>query len=170
MSRDQNQKLHGQQNAQGSRVSGSGYQSYKVQAEQYNNYISNEEVKMAPGSSQVKKRNMVQQSSHSHNVNSSASAQGVNAPVVAQHPHGQQAQSQAVLDKREDIDSDGSDFEEPPDQRAILHVLQNLPGISATDSRSYRIEALRVHLENQLGDQAFIEAYRHLVVSDLVDI
>jgi len=63
-------------------------------------------------------------------------------------------------------DSDGSeDFEEPPDQRAILHVLSNLPGISATDSRSYRIEALRVHLENQLGDQAFINAYRHLVVS-----
>ena len=46
-----------------------------------------------------------------------------------------------------------------------MHVLSNLPGISATDSRSYRIEALRVHLENQLGDQAFIEAYRHLVVS-----
>ena len=63
------------------------------------------------------------------------------------------------------MDSDASeDFEEPPDQRAILHVLSNLPGISATDSRSYRIEALRVHLENQLGDQAFIEAYRHLVV------
>ena len=81
------------------------------------------------------------------------------------HPHGQQvSQSQALLDKAADIDSDGSeDFEEPPDQRAILHVLSNLPGISATDSRSYRIEALRVHLENQLGDQAFIEAYRHLV-------
>ena len=84
---------------------------------------------------------------------------------VASHPHGQQvSQSQALLDKAADIDSDGSeDFEEPPDQRAILHVLSNLPGISATDSRSYRIEALRVHLENQLGDQAFIEAYRHLV-------
>ena len=75
-------------------------------------------------------------------------------------------QSQALLDKAADIDSEGSeDFEEPPDQRAILHVLSTLPGISATDSRSYRIEALRVHLENQLGDQAFIEAYRHLVVS-----
>lgn len=47
-----------------------------------------------------------------------------------------------------------------------MHVLSNLPGISATDSRSYRIEALRVHLENQIGDQAFIDAYRHLVVSE----
>ena len=46
--------------------------------------------------------------------------------------------------------------------------MSNLPGISATDSRSYRIEALRVHLENQLGDQAFIEAYRHLVVSLII--
>ena len=100
---------------------------------------------MGPGSSQIKKRNVVQQSSHSHNVNQSASAQGVNAPVVPQH----QVQSQAILDKAADIDSDGSeDFEEPPDQRAVLHVLSNLPGISATDSRSYRIEALRVHLEN----------------------
>ena len=60
------------------------------------------------------------------------------------------------------MDSD-SDFEEPPDQRAILTILSNLPGITASDSRSYRIEALRVHLENQLGDQPFIAAYRHLV-------
>ena len=61
---------------------------------------------------------------------------------------GHQVQSQALLDKAADIDSDDEDFEEPPDQRAILHVLSTLPGISASDSRSYRIEALRVHLEN----------------------
>lgn len=60
------------------------------------------------------------------------------------------------------MDSDDSDFEEPPEERAILHVLSTLPGITATDSRSYRIEALRVHLENQLGDAAFIQAYRYL--------
>ena len=46
------------------------------------------------------------------------------------------------------IQSDDSDFEEPPEQRAILKSLANIPGISATDSMSYRIEALRVHLEN----------------------
>jgi NIMA (never in mitosis gene a)-related kinase len=41
--------------------------------------------------------------------------------------------------------------------------LQNLPGVSATDSMGYRIEALRVYLENQLGDIPFIAAYKHLV-------
>ena len=47
-------------------MSGAGYQSYKAQAEQYNNYISNEEVKAGhPG---LKKRNVIQQSSHSANV------------------------------------------------------------------------------------------------------
>ena len=101
------------------------------------------------GSSQVKKRNVVQQSSHSAHVGSSASVNGVQAVGGQQ----QQVQSQAQLDKAADIASDESeDFEEPEDQRAILHVLSNLPGISSTDSRSYRIEALRVHLENQLGD------------------
>ena len=54
------------------------------------------------------------------------------------------------------IQSDDSDFEEPPEQRAILKSLANIPGISATDSMSYRIEALRVHLENQMGDVLFI--------------
>ena len=57
MNRDQNaSKLL----AQGSR-SGQGYQQYKVQADSYNNFISNEEVKMgAPGSSsQIKKRNVI---------------------------------------------------------------------------------------------------------------
>lgn len=95
---------------------------------------------------------MVQQSSHSHNVGQSiSSVDGVGGQISAQ----QQAHSQALLNKAgaNGNESDGSeDFEEPPDQRAILHVLSNLPGISATDSRSYRIEALRVHLENQLGD------------------
>ena len=30
---------------------------------------------------------------------------------------------------------------------------------------SYRIEALRVHIENQMGDVLFIQAYKHLTVS-----
>lgn len=81
--------------------------------------------------------------------------------AAAHHPPHQQVQSQALLEKA-GMDSDDSDFEEPPEERAILHVLSTLPGITATDSRSYRIEALRVHLENQLGDGAFIQAYRYL--------
>ena len=43
--------------------------------------------------------------------------------------------------------SDDEDFEEPPDQRALPHFLQNLPGVTASDSMGYRIEALRVYLE-----------------------
>ena len=48
---------------------------------------------MGPGSSQIKKRNVIQQSSHSHNVGQSSSAAGVSAAVVPQHAHGQQVQS-----------------------------------------------------------------------------
>lgn len=60
--------------------------------------------------------------------------------------------------------SDDEDLgEEPPDQRALPHFLQNLPGVTATDSMGYRIEALRVYLELQLGDQPFIAAYKHLI-------
>ena len=39
----------------------------------------------------------------------------------------------------------------------------NLPGVCATDSMGYRIEALRVYLEQQLNDIPFIAAYKHLV-------
>ncbi len=45
----------------------------------------------------------------------------------------------------------------------IPKFLKNVPGVSATDSMGYRIEALRVYLENQLGDIPFIAAYKHLV-------
>jgi hypothetical protein len=49
--------------------------------------------------------------------------------------------------------------------KLISRFLMNLPGVTATDSMGYRIEALRVYLENQLGDVAFIAAYKHLLVS-----
>ncbi len=39
----------------------------------------------------------------------------------------------------------------------------NIPGVTSTDSMGYRIEALRVYLENQLGDIPFLAAYKHLV-------
>ena len=82
--------------------------------------------------------------------------------AISNRQHAPQVQSQALLEKA-GIDSDDSDFEEPPEQRAILKSLANLPGITASDSMSYRIEALRVHLENQMGDALFIAAYKHLV-------
>lgn len=43
--------------------------------------------------------------------------------------------------------------------------LENLPGVTGADSMGYRIEALRVYLEGVLGDEIFLAAYRHLVVS-----
>ena len=47
--------------------------------------------------------------------------------------------------------------------RVYPEFLKNLPGVQATDSMGYRIEALRVYLENQLGDNIFISAYQHLL-------
>lgn len=46
--------------------------------------------------------------------------------------------------------------------RVYPEFLKNLPGVQASDSMGYRIEALRVYLEQQLGDQPFIAAYQHL--------
>ena len=47
--------------------------------------------------------------------------------------------------------------------RVYPEFLKNLPGVQASDSMGYRIEALRVYLETQLGDEVFIAAYQHLV-------
>lgn len=47
---------------------------------------------------------------------------------------------------------------------ATLDILKKLPGVTASDSMGYRIEALRVYLENLLGDIPFLAAYKHLVV------
>ncbi len=52
------------------------------------------------------------------------------------------------IGKSDSSDEDDENFEEPEDQRAIPTFLINLPGVTATDSRGYRIEALRVYLEN----------------------
>ena len=58
--------------------------------------------------------------------------------------------------QEEDDDDESSDedqlHEEPPDMRVYHEFLKNLPGVQATDSMGYRIEALRVYLETQLGD------------------
>ena len=114
--------------------------------------MAGEEVKFT--SNPVKKRNVVQTSHASHNVGHSS--------AISNRQHVPQVQSQALLEKG-GIESDDEDFEEPPEQRAILKSLANLPGITASDSMSYRIEALRVHLENQMGDAMFIAAYKHLI-------
>ena len=40
-----------------------------------------------------------------------------------------------------------------------------MPGVSETDSHSYRIEALRVYLEEKLGDINFIAAYKYYITA-----
>ena len=46
--------------------------------------------------------------------------------------------------------------------RVSPEFLKNLPGVQASDSMGYRIEALRVYLETQLGEEPFITVYQHL--------
>ena len=53
------------------------------------------------------------------------------------------------------------------EDKAIQKFLQNLPGVSVTDSQSYRIEALRVYLEENLGDEIFITAYTVLITNKI---
>ena len=65
-------------------------------------------------------------------------------------------------DDEESSSDDDQLHEEPPDMRVYPEFLKNLPGVQASDSMGYRIEALRVYLETQLGDSAFIGAYQHL--------
>jgi hypothetical protein len=67
--------------------------------------------------------------------------------------------------KGHDDDDDDEFFEEEENQRAIPSFLMNIPGVTGTDSMQYRIEALRVYIENNLGDQPFLNAYRYLTVS-----
>ena len=63
--------------------------------------------------------------------------------------------------------SDGEEegYRELEDKQFFPKFLQNIPGVTATDSMGYRIEALRVYLENILGDIHFLAAYKHLVVT-----
>lgn len=70
--------------------------------------------------------------------------------------------------KINDEDEDG--YEEPLDKRTVQTFLKNLPGVTASDSQGYRIEALRVYLEENLGETSFIAAYKHYInVSDQND-
>lgn len=79
--------------------------------------------------------------------------------------------SVSVTNKKQESSSEEDEdenFEEPVEQRVIPNFLMNIPGVTATDSMAYRIEALRVHLEKMIGDELFLAAYKHLVVRILV--
>ena len=64
-----------------------------------------------------------------------------------------------VQDDEDDSSDDDGLHEEPPDMRVQAEFLKNLPGVQASDSMGYRIEALRVYLEMQLGETALKAAY-----------
>lgn len=66
-------------------------------------------------------------------------------------------------DQDDGSSSDDDLHEEPHDMRVYPEFLKNLPGVEASDSMAYRIEALRLYLETQLGDNIFISAYQHLI-------
>ena len=70
--------------------------------------------------------------------------------------------NECVDDSEGDSSDDDKLHEEPPDMRVYPEFLKNLPGVQASDSMGFRIEALRVYLETQLGDEAFIAVYQHL--------
>lgn len=60
-------------------------------------------------------------------------------------------------------------YEEQKAEPPLQKFLQNLPGVGATDSQSYRIEALRVYLEDKLGDEDFVNAYNYYLSASELD-
>ena len=68
-----------------------------------------------------------------------------------------------IRNRQENSEENDPYGEEPPEMRVSPEFLKNLPGVQASDSMGYRIEALRVYLETQLGDKPFITAYQHFM-------
>ena len=74
-----------------------------------------------------------------------------NAGYASQHHSNRNGQKAANSSKMKQPKNDSSDedelHEEPPDMRVYPEFLKNLPGVQASDSMGYRIEALRVYIE-----------------------
>lgn len=82
-----------------------------------------------------------------------------------------QVYEEEKIDKgQENYARSGDFYEEEEDKLAPIQTfLQNLPGVWSSDSQSYRIEALRVYLEEKLGDIVFINAYNYYLNSSELD-
>lgn len=82
-----------------------------------------------------------------------------------------QVYEEEKIDKgKENYARSGDFYEEEEDKLAPIQTfLQNLPGVWSSDSQSYRIEALRVYLEEKLGDIVFINAYNYYLNSSELD-
>ena len=77
--------------------------------------------------------------------------------------HAEESKEAPDSPPEEDV-KDDDDFEESEDQRTNQTFLKDvhIPGTTAKDSITYRVEALRAYLEMQLGDEVFVNAYRYL--------
>ena len=77
--------------------------------------------------------------------------------------HARPKTNSAEASDSDENDSNEDLGEEPDYMRVSPEFLKNIPGVQATDSMFYRIEALRVYLETKLGEEPFIAAYKHFV-------
>ncbi len=67
------------------------------------------------------------------------------------------------MDDEEDGKMEEDDYQPQPEPILVSWFLKEIPGVVATDSQTYRIEALWAYLESLLGDEIFIAAYKHLL-------
>ena len=76
-----------------------------------------------------------------------------------------------IVDPKEEHKAEEEFFEEEGKDRVYARFLtpegKKLPGLSDHDTIGYRIEALRVYLEQQLSEQTFIKAYKLLQVINI---
>jgi hypothetical protein len=87
-------------------------------------------------------------------------------PNPKQSSSSQQRPPSVKRTRQAEPDEDDQELgEEQEKHRVIPRFLKDLPGVSSGDSMGYRIEALRVYVENLLGDNAFLTIYKTLVVS-----
>ncbi|KAL4511939.1 hypothetical protein ABPG72_012784 [Tetrahymena utriculariae] len=114
--------------------------------------------------------------------NSSSQIPNFSLPQIQQQLSDQQIQKQRSnsinsfssnqkkqFNNTQQSDSD-EDFEEPEDQRVKCEFLGvdgiQIPGMSEKDSIFNRIEALKVYLERNLGENLFIQIYQEIQLQD----
>ncbi|EAR94643.2 plant dual-specificity MAP kinase kinase family domain protein (macronuclear) [Tetrahymena thermophila SB210] len=117
-----------------------------------------------------------------HQKNSLSQIPNFSLPQIQQQQSDQQIQKQrsnsinSILSNQkkqfnntQQSDSD-EDFEEPEDQRVKCEFLGvdgiQIPGMSEKDSIFNRIEALKVYLERNLGEDLFIQIYQEIQLQD----
>lgn len=155
---------------------GGGAGANQEAQQHYNKYLEGQIMPLSSQSNNANSSSVIQASQGTKKaVNGSAgSAQAQNSQLggIGSNRNTNQAQARSRLSNNEGVADDDSESDEnseeddgaePPEMRVSPEFLKNLPGVQASDSMGYRIEALRVYLETQLGEQPFIAAYQHFV-------